>query len=278
MTVSAMHSWLRGLLFPDPPVPTIVHVTHPKAASTWLDSAFRTLFPSRVAPRGELVAASSGGDLSRHVFAPGFIYPAMFLTREKFMAHEELREANRFIVIRDLRDTLVSLYFSLKYSHSQNSPQKIEERALLKSIGFEEGLLCLFAQIDGVAAIQSSWLGQAEIVLRYEDLLHDGPAILSDVLLSKFGLPATSRQLTRALGRTSFEKVFRRKLGDTDAYSHGRQGLPGDWRKHFTPTVCQAFEERFGDVLRATGYAVDQRWPQTLEPAPRESVGWSRRT
>jgi hypothetical protein len=270
MTAPSMRSWLRACLFPDPKVPTTVHVTHPKAASTWLDSAFRTLFPSRVAPRGELVAASSGGDLSRHVFAPGFIYPAMFWRRDAFLAHEELREANRFVVIRDLRDTLVSLYFSLKYSHSQNSPRKREQRARLESLGFEEGLRCLFPEVEAMAAIQSSWLGHSEIVLRYEDLLHDGPAILSEVLLSKFGLPATSRQLARALRRTGFEKVFRRKLGDADPHSHGRQGLPGDWRNHFTPTVCRAFEERFGDVLRATGYAADHRWPQELERRPQD--------
>jgi hypothetical protein len=270
MSVSSMRSSLRQFLFPDPPVPTTVHVTHAKAASTWIDSAFRDLFPSRVAPRGRLVARSSGGDLSRHVFAPGFIYPAMFWTREEFLAHEELREANRFVVIRDLRDTLVSLYFSLKYSHSQDSPGKREERAQLESLGFEDGLLSLLPQLERVAAIQSSWLGHSEIVLRYEDMLHDAPAILSDVLLSRFGLPATSRQLSRALRRTGFEKVFGRKFGDADPLSHGRQGLPGDWRKHFTPALCGAFEERFGAVLRATGYAQDRQWPQDLDRTTRK--------
>ena len=60
----------------------------------------------------------------------------------------------------------------------------------------------------------------------------------------------------------SFESRFRRKLGEEDAASHGRQGAPGNWRKHFTPTLATEFAVAFGDVLIATGYERDASWVQ----------------
>src|SRR5690349_6045287 len=98
-------------------VPTLVHVTHAKAGSSWIRDILELVFCEHVAPRGPWVAKETGGDLSKHVFAPNRIYPAMFMTRDELLAHPELRDAPRFFILRDLRDTLVSLYFSLKVSH-----------------------------------------------------------------------------------------------------------------------------------------------------------------
>ena len=45
----------------------------------------------------------------------GRIYPTLYITREQFESVPPPLAG--FVVIRDLRDTLVSLYFSLKHSH-----------------------------------------------------------------------------------------------------------------------------------------------------------------
>jgi len=261
-------SWLGRRLFPDPPVPTLVHVTHAKAGSTWMHDILRTLFPMRVTRRGHHVAEAEGGDLARHVFAPGWIYPAMFMTRGEFLAHPELRDVHRFVVIRDLRDTLVSLYFSLRHSHTQSTPELVRDRALLTALGREEGLRALLPQLEDVAELQTSWLRANEVVLRYEDLLGNDVALLSEVLLDRFRLPVTRVRLARVIAQTRFERVFHRKLGHADPMSHGRQGLPGDWRKHFTPTLGREFEAQFGEVLRRTGYTTDDAWTREISVDP----------
>lgn len=259
-----MFPQLVSKLFGDPKVPTTMHVTHAKAGSTWINNLLVELFRSRVAPRGRLVAAATGGDLSRHYFEPGRVYPAMSMTRQQFFAHPELRDIKRFVVIRDLRDTLISLYFSLRYSHPLDAKGQTQmHRDKLNSVHAEEGLLYLIeAQVPGAAAVQSSWLKHDEILLRYEDLLENAFELLRDVLIGRLELPVTEAALTRAIERTHFERVFKRKLGEEDVQSHGRKGLPGDWKNHFTPEIRRQFSGKWGQLLIDTGYEKDLAWAQ----------------
>ena len=254
---------LRTLLLGDPAVPTVMHVTHAKAGSTWINALLRLLFRSRVAPRNREAARASGGDISKHVFAPGWIYPAMFLTREEFWAHEELRDIRRFVVIRDLRDTLISLYYSVKISHPLKQERVRQDRQVLLDLNDEDGLAYLLEkQLPGAATMQASWLNHQEIILRYEDLLENDFELLRDLLLKKFGLPASEAELRKAITATRFEATFGRKLGEEDLHSHGRTGKPGDWKNHFTPALRRKFGESFGDLLIATGYEKDHSWMQ----------------
>ena len=222
----------------------------------------RELFPKRIAPRGRKVADATGGDLSKHVFAPGEIYAAMFMRADEFDSHPELADALRFVVVRDLRDTLVSLYFSVKVSHPLDAEGKRQqERETLESLDEQEGLLHVMAtQLPGVAALQRSWLGRNELFYRYEDLLTRDYTLLRELLLERFRLPIPEKALRAALGKYSFEAQYGRKLGEEDASSHGRQGAPGNWRKHFTPRVTQTFANIFGQVLIDTGYERNLDW------------------
>ena len=169
-------------------VPTLLHLTHAKAGSTWITMILHELFGRDVAPRGTRVAEATGGDLSRHVFAAGQVYPSQFLTREEVLGHAELNGCKRFIVIRDLRDTLAALYFSLKMSSSsEDAPFEIHQPE-----NDEKGFLqMLDTRIARIAAIQSSWLKQGEIVLRYEDLLENGFDLLRDAFIRRLALPVS---------------------------------------------------------------------------------------
>jgi hypothetical protein len=239
----------------------LLHITHAKAGSTWIAALLRQLFPGRVVERGRLVAADTGGNLDKHYFARGRIYPGMFMTRDQFLAHPELQGADCFVVIRDLRDTLVSLYFSLKVSHPLINRRGREARDILKDLSEEEGLLWVVEHWGRrIAAIQSSWIDSNSPVLRYEDLLVSAQAIFEDVFIGNFHLPLVPSELSRALKQVGFEKVFGRKLGVEDVSSHGRRGLPGDWKNRFTPKIRERFAERYADVLIKTGYEVDAQW------------------
>lgn len=253
---------VRCRLLGTPKVPTLMHFTHPKAASTWINNILGLLFRDRCAPRGRLVARATGGDFSKHVFESGWVYRAMLMSYEDFLSHDELRGIKRFVVIRDLRDTLVSLYFSLKVSHVlEGQPSVQQERETLSKLETEEGFLHLIhGQLKGAADFQASWLGKDEIVLRYEDLLVNPLLILEDVLIERLEMPVSLAALDRAIRRTHFETVYKRKLGEEDVSSHGRKGVPGDWKNHFTPEIRRQFVAKYGQLLIDTGYEKDWSW------------------
>jgi Sulfotransferase domain len=247
-----------------------MHVTHAKAGSTWIAHLLARLFRSRCAPRGESVA--EGGSLADYVFEPGRIYSAMFLTREEVVAHPELMGTPRFVVIRDLRDTLISLYFSLKITHPDGYSLVEATRVTLQNLTEEEGLLYLIEnRLRRIAALQCSWIGYGDLLLRYEDLVTNPLVTLETALVDRLRLPISRPSLRRAIRRTHFQKVFKRKLGDENVNSHGRTGLPGDWRRHFTPEVRRHFAQRFGEVLISTGYERDDQWVRAAEDSTRRS-------
>ena len=238
--------------------PPLLFITHAKAGSTWIDGILRTLYGRQVAPR-------QWPPPERFSFARHRIHSAVFMTRDQFLRHPELRGIHRFVVIRDLRDTLVSDYFSLRDTHVLDEGGIIaQRREELRTRTPEEGLAYLIDHVlEQHAAIQSSWIGGETPVLRYEELLRDDVALFRTLLLEKFGHAIPESQLSAAVESNRFEKVFQRKLGEENPASHGRKGAPGDWRNHFTPALRRHFAERFGDLLIATGYEHDAAWVAT---------------
>jgi lipopolysaccharide transport system ATP-binding protein len=154
---------------PDPARPAIFHVTHWKAGSQWihrilLRSAWRLVVP----PAGD------GRQFLHEPVQPGMVYPTLYLTREQFLSVPLPRRWHRFVVIRDLRDTLVSAYYSLAFSHRADAPGIAAARQALSPLSCEEGLLYLLEHwLPACARIQASWLDAGEPVIRFEDLLED---------------------------------------------------------------------------------------------------------
>ncbi|MEU8080689.1 sulfotransferase domain-containing protein [Catellatospora citrea] len=48
-----------------------------------------------------------------------------------------------------------------------------------------------------------------------------------------------------------------RRPGEVDEMNHYRNGVPGDWRNHFTERHRKAFRARYGDLAERLGYAAD---------------------
>ena len=266
-------SWLRRR----PEIPTLLHFTHAKAGSTWIDGILRHLFGAKVMPRfgAELFPEKSEGSASapaprlsyeelfrRQPFCPGRVYPGLFLTRDEFVLRPEFADSRRFVVIRDLRDTITSHYFSLKQTHALDVHGRVKSaRDFLQASTKEEGFIYLFDRdLARLVDIQRSWLGSNEIVLKYEDLILNDVAQFDRLFRDRLGLKIPARHVRSAVAACRFENVFGRKLGQLDEKAHGRQGLPGDWKNHFTPEVRRIFAERTGDLLIAAGYESDDAW------------------
>src|SRR5205823_5007254 len=92
------------------PEPTVLHVTHWKGGSQWVRRILHELVPDRI-------VAPANQEQDQFLTWPiqaGKVYPTVYVTKEQFDLVGIPACHRRFVIIRDLRDTLVSLYFSLK--------------------------------------------------------------------------------------------------------------------------------------------------------------------
>ncbi len=242
-------------LFKRDKFPAVMHFTHAKAGSTWIDGILRELFGKRVKPRFWSKPDFSG--------AAGQVFASVFLARDEALASPDVVSAKRFFVLRDLRDTLISRYFSIRDSHKPDPAGKIEAMRLkLRDLSVEDGLANVMfdAGMEATAKIQRSWLGSNEIILRYEDLITNDVELFTRLFVEQLGLPITAEQVEKAVVSQRFDTVYGRKPGDEDVMSHGRKGIAGDWRNHFTRRLADQFHGRYGELLQNAGYEKDAGW------------------
>ena len=236
-------------------LPTVLHITHWKAGSQWIYKILRQCCPDLV--------ETPEGDLGRRPLVQGRLYPTVYMSRQEVDRLVSRDRSRRFIVIRDLRDTLVSAYFSFKLSHPIIPGFSIKMRKILQTVDAEDGLIYLMDDfLQKCAAIQLSWLeGENELLVRYEDLLTNDQALLESALIDHCGLPVTREKLRKAVLAARFEKLTGgRTRGHEDLTAHERKGVSGDWRNHFTEKVKRAFKARYGGLLVASGYEADLSW------------------
>lgn len=240
-----------------PARPTVFHVTHWKAGSQWI---YRIL--QGCVSKGDIVQPQlNQSQFLRQPLQLGKVYPTVYVTKQQFDNVSLPPGWRRFVVIRDLRDTLVSAYFSLKISHPILNDWTARQRDKLQSLNLEEGLLYLVdTWLTQSAHIQRSWLASGDRLIRYEDLLERDLDILELVLLDECQLPVSRERFREIVLACRFERLTKRKPGQEDVNAHNRKGIAGDWRNCFTPRVTEAFKARYGDVLIAAGYEQDLTW------------------
>lgn len=67
--------------------------------------------------------------------------------------------------------------------------------------------------------------------------------------------------IQRIIQRNDFgSKTGGRRPGQVDTHHHYRVGIPGDWRRHFTPEVSLRFKQRYGGLLVRLGYEQSMDW------------------
>lgn len=235
------------------PPKTVFHITQWKAGSQWVQGVLTELEPERIlVPTPEF---SDGCDI--RTIERGRIYSPLYINHLRFLEsplpHVEHR---KFVVIRDLRDTLVSWYFSLIKTHDENA-QVLKHRRTLQSMDQESGLLYLLGHDDffGLSMVGSTWLEAADtLIVRFESLI-ENPVRWFGVILRECEIEAPKDRLLAALEQRSFANLAGRARGSEGAPSHYRKGVEGDWRSHFTPTIVQEFTRLYEDLMLKLGYA-----------------------
>jgi hypothetical protein len=83
--------------------------------------------------------------------------------------------------------------------------------------------------------------------MRYEDVVGNEREAFESIL-GFYQLPWPSRRLGM---RTALALRADAQRGRND---HIRDPRSGQWREHFTPALCRAFDDRWGSLLERYGY------------------------
>ena len=235
--------------------PTIFHITAHKAGSQWIRQLLSMCFPERIVEPKLYVA-----HFLKNTIKPGYIYPTVYVTKTEFDRVAKPKFSKHFVILRDLRDILVSGYFSLRYSHAEQGKIPLMRKAL-NARNTEEGMLWVLDRWIGTdASICSSWINSGERWIRYEDLLENDIAILEELLIEQCGLEIDRGLLREHVLKCRFSQMSGRLPGEEDVNLHLRKGVAGDWHNYFTPRIKQAFKGRYGELLVKAGYEKNTEW------------------
>ena len=242
--------------YPDSEKLVIFHLTHWKAGSQWVKTVLAEAQAQRV-----VGMKADMSHLSRDPIIEGGWYTPVYMARPNFeRAIDPALDKRVFVVIRDLRDTLISWYFSLKVSHAPSFPGIIPVRNQLLDLNLEDGLKLLIEEkLEVIANIQTSWINSNEPLFRYEDLLTDTFTSFKKIF-AHCALHVPDRKCREIVQKHSFERKTGRKRGEEVITSHFRKAIVGDWKNYFTDSIKTLFKEKFGPVLIDTGYERDHDW------------------
>ncbi|MBN3769179.1 sulfotransferase domain-containing protein [Burkholderia sp. Se-20378] len=233
-----------------PAPPTVFHITHWKAGSQWILKILQQLQPDRIVP-------PKVGERQFFIdpLITGKIYPTTYVTKEQFLLRKPPSNSRALVVLRDLRDTLVSSYFSARYSHAVMSNELGTIRSALNELSEEDGLILLAEKwLPASALIHASWLQSDQKIVWYEDLLANDVEILGDALLRDCRIDVPASLVRQAIVDNRFENLSAgRARGSEAIYDHERKGIAGDWENHFTARVSARFDELYGPLLDRVG-------------------------
>lgn len=238
-------------------MPTVFHITHQKCGSQWIKNILIHCFPDKIVQP----ALNENHFLNKPVLE-GKIYPALYVNKQEFYSVKLPNNYKKFIIIRDLRDTLISLYFSMKISHAILYPSMQVLRDNLKSLNLNDGLKFMINsnQLEKTIAIQTSWVNSGEKIIKYEDLLINDTQILKNILIDDFQLPISNEKLNEIIIKNKFSNLTGREPGTEDILQHNRKGIKGDWKNYFTSELKELFKQKYGDHLIKTGYENNLNW------------------
>jgi lipopolysaccharide transport system ATP-binding protein len=251
--------------------PTVIHVTHHKAGSQWVYAVLQGVAPGRlVLPQPDYT------HFLLQPILPGMVYPTVYVTREQYESVDLPRRHKTFAIIRDLRDTLISTYFSFKDTHPLMHTPADRRRGELKARSVADGFrLIMKTSLSRVERVQLSWIDSYVPLFRYEELIADSIGSFRRIL-EHCEFDVSSAILQKIVSDASFENVSGRQLGQVSGASHLRRGAPGGWRELLTGKILAEFKERFDQTLIDTGYEKDDSWGKELLDgavfAP--STGW----
>jgi len=175
------------------------------------------------------------------------------------------------VVLRDPRDVMISLFYSILYSHGAEPEVSHARRLLYGLAGFEEQLnfMLLYCGDSSVLRMYRTWSNidsQSALLISYEQLVADQLGAFRKIV-DWLGWEVPNEILNAVVERLSFEARSGRQPGSVDKFSHLRKGVANDWRNYFTRDIGQRWEALYPDLLVNAGYEQASDWWHSLPEA-----------
>lgn len=176
------------------------------------------------------------------------------------MPAKRIRKA--IIVVRDPRDVWVSRYFH--QIHLSPDRSIMEAAGILSGEDDRDGFRKYVQYMLIHEKKHKPYFSYHEFIKRWSE--HPGAFFLSyekmhqDAVAGILGalefmnIHVDRDKLNRAVESQRFEKITGRAQGETDASSHKRKGIVGDWRNYFDADLLELIQREQADLLDRLGY------------------------
>jgi len=212
-------------------------VGFPKSGNVWLTSLIANVLELPVEKRN---------NFSR-------VYYVHKSLNKKFLHDPKLYRG--VVLVRDLRDVIVSLYYWLKTEGYKNyykhGPHQIFNDLETMYIEF---FLRRFAQLP-VETMIEDYVRRGWPVVKYERLW-DQTEVELQRLFEIWGIAVEAEKIKNAVESNRIEKL-KKKGGVLESYierDHFRKGGYGQYKTEILPHILKDIETRYGDYLRSWGY------------------------
>ena len=260
-SISHHITWFLGTRFPNI-IPLVFVVGYPKSGTTWACQVVADYLQLPF-PRFSLLP----------IGCPAVVH-----------GHERVwkRYPKGVYIVRDGRDALVSQYFFLvkNLPDGDNPKMTAAQRrifpGLVNKANVKDNITPFIErQLTNPNSARAGWGQHVRsffevensniVLLRYEDLLSDGPNTLAQAMSKLTNEPADIDRAQRSIDRFAFKKqTGGRSAGQEDRSTFLRKGQAGDWRNHFTDETAKLFDNRCGDMLIQAGHESDHSWVATF--------------
>ena len=239
---------------------SVVFLTMHKAGSVYVTGILRRLLLNAGIPHVDFAAESFRNGVpegpycverSQVLSTPGYFFGAF---RGTYVQNfDDLSAARLIIQVRDPRDCIVSMYFSLLYSHPQPGEGEVKERLLNARSHVESTPIDDFAieraaeyrkRLDVLADIMTSHSDC--LLLRYEQMVTDFDSWING-LADYLNGDTDMETVAQIVSTANFEVM-------ENPHKHVRQVTPGDHKRKLRLETQQKMTEILADQLERYGY------------------------
>ena len=256
---------------PGKAVRRVFHLTFYKCGSQWVRDV---LADPRIQEVSGFRLAASGLDLPSQPWPdipPGGLASPLYCPSSEEWERNAKANDRALVVLRDPRDVLVSLVFSLRGSHVPSTITRLLRGPIERATATDRLYLGMFLMTQWAERLRT-WGGFASettLVITYGRLIAS-PAESFGRVFEFLGWPIPEPTLQSVLDEHAFTTKTGRQPGQENRFSHWRKGVAGDWKNHFSRDTGRIFEESFPGLLTDLGYesCVDW-WKELAESLPR---------